>query len=428
MKVLIQVILIIITSLSFAQSVKITLTVEPSTLSAGEEVTISVSSNTSGRVYIENLNNIFQEYGSFESVNQTFNGSKGRWVTNYTLSKTGSFLKEGTFTVGPALIEVNGKRYYSNRVKVTVKKGSNNNDSFDTNTGGKAQIFTSKDTCYLGEPVFVAAEIYSVPLPVNIERYESYSFDGFMESHELAHPGVIDLKKKRVNNRRYYYFSIDKKNILPGRVGHMNILPFKITLSTEKGLLPMIAEKKSIYVLPLPLPEPLSFCGAVGTFSLKSRIHQETIHQNEVLYLTVKIKGKGNLSWISPVKLSLPKGISLYEEAKIEKAFIVEEDGQQGEVRIKYPLQVSKTGRLRLPPFPFVYFNLQTEQYDTLFTKEFHFDVIPSDDSKVEKYTFSKNDQSSDFPVVLFVSGVILLLIAGIFVYLKQRRGNNKDN
>ncbi|MDD3132161.1 MAG: BatD family protein, partial [Bacteroidales bacterium] len=173
-----------------ADEVKFTATAKP-VVTSGERFQLNYKINAEGANFrgpnITDFQMLSGPNTSTSSSVQIINGKVSR-TSEYVFSYILQASAEGTFTIPPATIVVDGKNYTSNSVQVKVVKnaaaqpGTGQQKSAGATAGAddlflRAQI--SNSTPYQGEQVIITYKLYT-SLPIsNINVSEINSFPGF---------------------------------------------------------------------------------------------------------------------------------------------------------------------------------------------------------------------------------------------------------
>ena len=127
--------------------------------------------------------------------------------------------------------------------------------------------------------------------------------------------------------------------------------------------------KLGFTVAPLPEGAPKGFDNAVGQFSLRTAIKETNVTEGEPLALDVVVSGSGNLDNLRSPKMTDPAGWKVYDATPNQRG--EERRELQGTVVFSQfirPLEM----KMAIPPFRLVYFDPDTERYETVTT-----DLIP---------------------------------------------------
>ncbi len=169
---------------------------------------------------------------------QFINGNMSQSLTySYVLSAT----KEGTFTIPPAKIKVNGTEIESNELKITVVKGaattspqSNKQQGTQQQQGSSSsdgqtfvRISFSKTKAYRGEAIVVTHKIYTKQSIVGFEDVKFPSYDGFW-SEDIQQPQQITLNRETYNGEVYNAGVLKQSILYPQKAGKIQIEPFHV--------------------------------------------------------------------------------------------------------------------------------------------------------------------------------------------------------
>jgi len=249
--------------------------------------------------------------------------------------------KEGTFTIGPATINVDGSTYRSNAVQIKVispdqipksqaqqeagKSGSSSPTIKSTDAFIRAIV--SKNTMYEQEGFTVTFRLYTTLNVVDFGKIEFPEFEGFMVE-EIELPMNQQLKIEQYNGKSYYTADLRKTLLFPQRSGKITIpsgriemvfsVPSGKRISTFFGSQEVVVDVKktlvtnpvSVNVTPLP-DKPDSFTGAVGSFTFRSKINPQEVKANEPVTFTLEISGTGNLKLIQNPHVEFPSNFEV---------------------------------------------------------------------------------------------------------------------
>ncbi len=127
------------------------------------------------------------------------------------------------------------------------------------------------------------------------------------------------------------------------------------------------------------LPEkdkPVDFTGAVGSFTLSSKIDRTTLTTDDVATLTVKVSGSGNLKLFDAPKLNLPSGLDAYEPTILDtitgRSLTI-----SGDKIITYTIAPRKSGNYTLPPVILSWYDPKSGTYKSASTPSLKLHVSP---------------------------------------------------
>ncbi|MDE5838561.1 MAG: BatD family protein, partial [Paramuribaculum sp.] len=130
----------------------------------------------------------------------------------------------------------------------------------------------------------------------------------------------------------------------------------------------------SIDIKPLPTPQPDGFTGAVGTFTVDSRLVGNSFRTNDAATLLYTIKGTGNIKYIKEPEIDFP---SEFEQYTPKSDINAEVSGQNvtGTMTIEYTFVPQSVGDFKIGSDKFVYFNPVTKEYVTIETPVYNIKV-----------------------------------------------------
>jgi len=331
---------------------------------------------------------------------------------------------EGTFTIEPAKITVDGNVLTSNPITIKVVKGGQKpsgqgkEKSQEKTLSQQAdeiirnnlfiRLNVDKTQAYLGETIVATYKLYVHPdlNIVNISVPKMPSFNGFWTQDF----GIKELKfsTEVVNGVTFKVADLKQVVLIPQQTGTLTIDPMEIDFvvrllvkqqqkkryrdpfdmlfddpffndpffSNRYRDFPFTVRSKPIQikVLGLPSPQPADFHGGVGSMQLKASLDKDHLKTGEVATLRLEISGKGNLKLLSPFSLKLPNDIDTYEPKVIDKTN-VSPSGVSGSVVFEYYLIPKNPGQYKIEPINFAYFNLDKKEYVTLTTQPFLLNV-----------------------------------------------------
>jgi len=308
--------------------------------------------------------------------------------------------KEGTFTIAPAKVKVEGKVYESNALKIEVIKGGSSSGkqqqgNAQKNTGsGTAQpgdklfvrVLIDDRDVYRDEPIVATIKIYSKLRISDLRNVRMPDFQGFYKQ-EIPTPDLRHLEKENVNGEIYQTGVLKRYLLFPQKTGKITIEPFETDFIVQKRVqsnsrsifddffgsyknvkMPVSSDPVTINVRTLPSGEPVDFTGGVGSFDIEASLDKQSVKNNEGVNLTVKISGKGNLKILDAPQVDFPPDLETYDP-KVSKNMDVSVNGATGSVEYEYLMIPRSAGNYRIPSISYTYFDLPSKSYKTLTTK-----------------------------------------------------------
>ena len=330
--------------------------------------------------------------------------------------------EEGSFTIGPASIVINGSNYKSNSVTINVLPPDKDADKSQSgqsaspssaveikNTDAFIRAIVSKNRIYEQEGFMVTFKLYTTLDVVNFGRIEFPEFEGFLVE-ELDIPSNQQLQLEHYNGKNYYTADLRKTLLFPQRSGKMTIpsgrlemifsVPSGKKISSFFGMQevnvdvkkPMITNPVSIDVTALPSGKPSSFNGAVGSFTFKSSISTDKISANEPVTIKLEISGTGNQKLIQNPEVEFPTNFELYDPT-IDNALTPSANGFNGTRTIEYLVIPRYEGDYSIPPIEFSYFDINSRSYKTVKSPTYSLTVLKGDPSKATASSSYVNQQ-----------------------------------
>lgn len=368
----------LISTFGWTQAVE--LSIEPRSVDVGETVIIKVQTTEQGDVDIDNLPSCFVPgQDMMDGMNTEIDYNTGKIITYYHISRTGVFTKAGKYTVGPAFIKQGNKTFKSNTVVVTVGEKTEMTSGEITQQQLRDPAFgviqVSKTSIYEGEPILVAAKVYSRFSPTYLDRYMGYTMKGAIDKHPIGNNNVTKTSLEQYRGSNFFTFEYDKNIIFPNGVGDFKIKPFSLSLYDDYRPFGLTSTSTVVKIKALPSNAPADFIGAVGDFRISRSVDHTHLKQGDVFKLTITVSGRGNLQNILEPKPKLPSGFIIYGDAMVEEDFSYTAQGAEGKITYEYNIQVSQHGNIDLPPTTISFFDPEDEEYKTVSTEPIKIEI-----------------------------------------------------
>lgn len=280
------------------------------------------------------------------------------------------------------------------------------------------RAFANKSTIYVGEPVVITYKLFTrIPvLQYIIEK--TPSFDGFWSENLLSPQAKPQQSEEEINGQKYATAVIRKVVLFPQRTGTFTIDPMEVkaivrtivqrqtsfdfwdkllddffndpffrdpfsstpfpqlrtTVRDEERV--VFSNGVTIKVKELPTKNrTVLFNGQVGRYSIDAWVDKNRLLVDEALQFSIKITGNGNLNLLDPPKIELPEQFEVFEP-EVENDFNTTSEGISGSKTFSWTLIPRVGGKFIIPPVEFTYFDLQSNDYVTLRTKEFEIEIV----------------------------------------------------
>lgn len=356
--------------------------------------------------------------GPYTSQSSSTSFVNGKRTSSFQMTYTYTLLasKEGSFTIPPATIKVDGEQYTSNGVRITVlpadepaqtnanrqshTAGTTASQQNESQTISSENIFmrtlVSKTKVHEQEAILLTYKLYFAGVDVaqltNNTRLPE--FKGFLKQElEMSE---IQTELEHYNGRNYQTAVLYRTLLFPQRSGDIVIDPaqFEALLRVQNR-----AQVRSIFddffnsyttvtkalqspgitinVSSLPAGKPLGFCGGVGQFNISSSISSTELQANEAVTLTVTIQGAGNMKLLKTPAVDWPEGFEVYDP-KVTNNFSVTTSGVSGTKTIEYLAIPRAGGVYTIPAIQFAYYDTQADAYRSLATPEYTLNIARS--------------------------------------------------
>jgi HEPN domain-containing protein len=348
----------------------------------------------------------------------------GRISTSKSFEYTLMPNTEGAIAIGPAVVEIKGRKYTSNTVTVEVTSGGAAPGKQPPAPGGAApqptpqpparqpappaasssgdrNLFISGNVdqkeVYLGEQVTYTFGFYNRLNLVENPEYNPPTFNSFwveeMDKQARVSTRQVENIIYRVQELRYALFPTveGEATISEAKLIYYvrNIWDFfdrgrKVVLTTRPV---------TVKVKPLPVSgRPANFSGAVGKYGVSYRLDKTAVKQGEAITLEYIVSGTGNIKTIGEPVLQGLDDFHIYESRSEEK---IDRSGAKikGKKIFKYVIVPRKAGDYGLPGIAFSYFDPELGKYGSIKTGEIAFTVQPSEEEQ-EAVTYRISPES----------------------------------
>lgn len=384
----------------------------PNAVEIGKQFRLSFTLNERGtNLKLPDLSNFDVLMGPSTGQSTSISTINGRTTQEVTYSYTYILRakQEGAFEIRPASIEVGGKVFESNSLKIQVVKAQSQpaqptqpQGGGDQNQGASQNVELGSDNLFVrvemnkrnvfrGEQIISTVKLYVNPnIPISgFDEVNLPTYEGFY-TQEVDIPQQINFTRE-VYNDKIYQVGILKKTILfPQQNGRLTIEPFKMSVLVQQQVkqrsffddffnsfrtvkATVNSEPVVVTVKDLP-PAPASFMGGVGNFNITSNISSENVTTNDAVTLKVTISGSGNIRLIKTPELQLPADFEVYDPRTNDNVNATA-NGISGTKTIEYLFQPRFEGNYTIPSIPFSYFNPATGRYETKSTAEYKLNV-----------------------------------------------------
>lgn len=388
----------------------------PTRVTVGSKFAVTFTlRNAEGRgLKVPQINGCTLLYGPSTSTSQSYEVVNGHMSSSSQVDYTYYYRAdtEGTYTIDEASINVDGKWLNTEPAKITVaaapqgyqqgggqsQQAPVNIDDIDTQSAGRqvnsddvfVRIILSKSSAYEQEAIECTIKLYTKYSISSFMPTRQPSFDGFLIQEIDVQPSLNEVESYRGQN---YMTAVLKRCIIfPQKSGKLvinsgnydinvvqydtvNMGFFSVRNPQEKSI-KVSSNTGTIDIKPLPFPQPDGFTGAVGTFSVDTRMVGNTFRTNDPATLIYTITGTGNIKYLKEPAIDFPSEFEQYTPKSDINADVTG-GNVTGSMTVEYTFVPQSVGDFKIGSDKFVYFNPQTKEYVTLTT--------PSYDIKVAK-------------------------------------------
>lgn len=320
----------------------------------------------------------------------------------------------GKYKIGSASITQSGKSFKSNELSIEVVQGqsqrssnSGNNSSDDIDKDISKNLFIlaipDKNTVYQGEQISVTFKIFTRLNISSPQLSKLPQFNGFW-TEDLDLPNNIVLTDEMYNGERFKTAVIKKAALFPSKSGSLTVTPFELKIPVvykkkrnsrdpfndffddpffgRSETKEVLVRSNSVNIKSLPLPTtnvPASFTGVIGSYTFDATIDKQNVSQNEPFTLKLVVSGKGNIQLVDIPNIKLPGGFEKYDPKTSDK--INRLGTISGQKVIEYLIVPRVSGRHKIAPIEFSFFDPSKKSYVTLKSPEFILNVAKGNGS-----------------------------------------------
>ncbi len=332
--------------------------------------------------------------------------------------------KEGTFTIPPSTVTINGKTVETQPVEVEVRsvpKATNVPSELEglvvaPNVSGNPELqrkltgvifilpVLSNNDPYNGEQVRISYHLVIEPkaledaglLPhTNLDGVKVPPMNEFITEELYPFPQDLKFQERKIGGKIYLVAPVYEAVISSTKAGKLQIEPFQVSMifsmrsrgrqaSSPFGNDPFFSSINPLSVMggnsiqviaqsPLlslnvkAVPEidrPANFAGAVGTFKVSAEVDKKTAKAfDETIALDVTVEGVGNTDSLSPPTLPSMPGFTVLGEPEQQTTGHKVEDEYVSVKKFSYTLRPTVSGAQTIPPVEMSYFEPKTETF-----------------------------------------------------------------
>jgi hypothetical protein len=464
--------------LAYAQNIQLSL--GPDEIGENQSWTITVTVQNEPLKSYDNFPEIpgFRRRGT--SSQSTTNIINGQVTSSQSIIMTYTPAKQGTFTLPPFSMKVNGKNVNSPGKKIKVGSpvqrqqrdpfdsffnrsddffgNSNETEYHDIKEDAFLALTTNKDEVYVGEgfnatlSLFVS-EANRAPLQFyNLEKQvpdllkrirPGNCWEENFRIENIEGESVVIQGKRYVQYRIYQatYFPLNAEPVVFPSIP-LEMIKYKVAKNPsffgqnrQEDFKTFYTKPRKIKVKELP-PHPLRDAVAVGNYRLEERIRTTELQTGQSAGYEFNIFGEGNISSIEKPLVS-PKGDFEFYEPNVRQDVNRQNNRVTGTKSFSYFLIPKEPGKYKLGDYvQWIFFNPGAKKYDTLRSKI----VVNVAGESKKNEAIQSNDLGTFYDKIdatdnslramtntswqKWVFNIFILLMFGASVYLVVRKSN----
>lgn len=236
---------------------------------------------------------------------------------SYSLAAT----QKGKLKIGAARVMLGGgKKLDSRPIKIEVV-GSKNGGTAQQDSPLKDLIIfrmeANKESAVVGEQITIDLKLYSrwTGPPPSLKLLKEPEFPNMFSQAVYS----FDDREKReeFNGKMYITKTLRRLIIFPNQSGQLVLEPAIIRTEIAEDdpnmpgfrrLIPYNLHSNDINLMVSELDgAPQGFQGAIGHYNMQAHLNQSSIKSDDVLQLTIRVKGHGDIKQVMPPKFNLSK-------------------------------------------------------------------------------------------------------------------------
>lgn len=371
-------------------------------------ITFKLTNAEGSDLNVSQINGCTLLYGPSTSQRQSYQVVNGRATSSSSVEYTYYYKagKAGQYTIPAASVIADGKRYTTKPVNFTIHESADRNtpasqrpvdvDDVDTQAAGRrvnsddvfVRIILSKSSAYEQEAIGCTIKLYTKYSISSFMPTKQPSFDGCLIQELDVQPSLNEMET--YNGQNYMTAVLKRCIIFPQKSGKLTINSGNYDISVvqydnvnmgmfqvrqpREAKIKVSSNTGTLNILPLPQPQPDGFTGAVGTFTIDSRLVGNSFRTNDPATLIYTIKGTGNIKYVKEPVIDFPSEFEQYTPKSDIQAEVNGND-VSGSMTIEYTFVPQSVGDFSIGSDKFVYFNPQSKQYVTLTTPAYSIKV-----------------------------------------------------
>ncbi|MCK6602392.1 MAG: BatD family protein [Bacteroidetes bacterium] len=301
---------------------------------------------------------------------------------NLALSTT----KAGSYSIGPAVVTLNGKTFSSNTLTLKVleagEKAPSGSQAASVDDIVFLKAFPSTTVPVTGQPVYIRYKLYFRTRVSNLNLVTDAGGTGILSEDLNSGRPNQQPDQELINGVSYSVVTIREILVYPQQTGPVTITPLVLNLQVAR---PRKTSRQSIFddfladpfqdyaqinvtspkvVLSVKNPgqAPSDFSGFTGRLVATRKVDRKSVAVNQPVSVVMTFEGAGNFKNFIPPKLDFPPPAESYppkETVRINPTA----NGGAGTWTVEYTVIPRVTGELEIPAAGFSYFDLASGKY-----------------------------------------------------------------
>lgn len=362
-----------------------------------------ITTNESLQIRISVINGKVNDYSAFPAVKgfakSDISSGDQQVVVNGRLTQVAYVVqnyrpaKEGTYTIPPFTMTVNGKLIRSEGATVNVNQATSAYDFWAAPDlepeieVSRSDIFlavaANTKEIYAGQSVNVTIAFYALQSSPYLLKFPDNLFQKLSEMTKKLKPencweenfnigGHIIPTNVKINGKDYQQYKIYQSAYYLNKAGEIELPAISLPLIklrpgnyTREELRNYSSKPLKIKVKPLPA-HPLSEKVAVGKFKLEEKVSQTSVRTGQSVNYDFQIVGEGNFAFLREPDARRTPALEFYPP-NVQQQINHENNRVTGYKKFSYMIIPNESGTYNMADyFQWIFFNTEKSDYDTL--------------------------------------------------------------
>lgn len=295
--------------------------------------------------------------------------------------------RSGTYNIGPASIEVNGKSLNTTPLTIQVVPSRAGKGSSSVPPNGDDQVFIAgeldRETAYPGQQVTWRIKLYTQLSVEGVDLIELPDFEGFYPNEKRRFDTRVQYQT--VRGKKYAVKTLHEEALFAQEAKDLTIGVAKVRAAIESdGGLGMLLGSKPVLlqtqparlkVKPLPTPAPEAFTGAVGQYEYTVSSDKTDLSTDDALVITIRLQGNGDANRISAPVLKSTDSLEIFDPKVISEESYENMEQMVHSRVLEYIVLPKEPGEYTLQP-RFAFFDPDSNRYVVKTAQKIDFHVI----------------------------------------------------